>query len=88
MKKKVRQFSLGMVIIIIAVLVNLSASQKNDKSNQALLLKNIGAIAWAQSETIYCSSSCKDWQGDVCMKCPECIPLENKNENGRVGICQ
>ena len=45
------------IIIIIAVLVNVSASQNNEKSDQALLLKNIGAIAWAQSETIYCSSN-------------------------------
>jgi len=88
MKKKVRQFSLGMVIIIIAVLVNVSASQNNEKSDQALLLKNIGAIAWAQSETIYCSSSCYYEPGDVCMRCSDCKPDDNFNENGRVGICQ
>lgn len=89
MKKIVRQFSLG-IVIIIAVLINTSTSQKNEDSNRMLLLKNVAAIAWADSESephFYCSSNCYYLPGDVCRDCWCCCWEWDFNENGSVGLC-
>lgn len=87
--KKFRQFSFG-IVIIIAILLNVFASQRNEEPNQFLLLKNIEAIALASSESgeIYCSWGCYYEVFDVCLSCSDCgMYRMDWNENGGVGVC-